>query len=224
MTFSGSSFYMAWIFLSLIFFFFAYSTHTHLFSKLPAIIKYLFIFFVVIGLLLFIFIEALIIKEFDDKTNDEMDYLIVLGAQVKSDGPSIILKYRLDAAIDYLNDHPDTLCVVTGAKGSNEPFTEAEGMKEYLVQKGISIERIILEDKSTNTFENIRNSSQLIDKEKNVAIVTNNFHLFRAKAIAKKAGYKNIYGIAAYSKPLYLPNNMFRECIGVLKDFLVGNL
>ena len=134
------------------------------------------------------------------------------------------MKYRLDKAFDYLEKHPTTVCVVSGGQGDNEPTSEALGMKEYLVNKGIAEERIILEDLSRNTYQNIIFSEKLIDKEKKVAIVTNNFHLFRAMAIAKKAGYKNVYGIAAHSSPLYLPNNMLREFIGVLKDFVFGNL
>lgn len=154
-----------------------------------------------------------------------LDYIIVLGAQVKEDGPSIVLQYRLDKAISYLSDNPTTRCIVSGGQGDNEPFSEAEGMYNYLVANGVDSERIILEDQSTSTVENIRNSKALLnDLYNSVGIVTNDFHVFRAVRIAKVQGLKNISGIAAESNAFYLPNNVLRECCGILKDWLFGNI
>lgn len=162
---------------------------------------------------------------FSAKGSQKLDYIIVLGAQVREDGPSVVLKYRLDAAIDYLNENSDTVCIVSGGKGANEPFSEAEGMAEYLLEKGIEEHRIILEDKSTNTVENIQNSKALMKESYNgVGIVTNNFHVFRAVQIAKVQGLEGVCGIAADSNLLYLPNNVLRECCGILKDWLMKNI
>lgn len=98
-------------------------------------------------------------------------------------------------------------------------------MYTYLVKIGISSDRIILEDKSTSTVENIRNSKVLLDDSyHSVGIVTNNFHTFRAVRIAKKQGLRNVSGIAAESNIFYLPNNVLRECCGILKDWLFGNI
>jgi uncharacterized SAM-binding protein YcdF (DUF218 family) len=150
-----------------------------------------------------------------------MDYIIVLGAQVKEDGPSVVLKYRLDAAYDYMTENPDTMCIVSGGQGVNEPFSEAEGMKEYLLKNGIDRSRIILEDKSTSTAENFKYSKVLLKQPyDSVGIVTNNFHMFRAIHIAKAQGLKNVCGIAAPSNTIYLPNNVLRECLGILKDWM----
>ena len=98
-------------------------------------------------------------------------------------------------------------------------------MAEYLLDKGIEENRILIEDKSTNTVENIKNSKGLLEEPYNgVGIVTNNFHMFRAVQIAKKQGLEGVCGIAADSNVLYLPNNILRECMGILKDWLMKNI
>ena len=136
----------------------------------------------------------------------------------------MVLKYRLDQAYDYLKDNEATICIVSGGQGSNEPCTEAEAMERYLEDRGITSSRIIREDRSRNTLENLRFSKELIKEGASVGIVTNNFHMFRGVAIAKKQGYTDVCGIPASSNPIYLPNNMLREFFGVIKDKLRGNI
>ena len=144
---------------------------------------------------------------------------------MREDGPSVVLRYRLDTAISYLNENPNTICIVSGGQGFNEPFSEAEGMADYLIENGIEKSRILLEDESTNTLENIRNSKALMESSYNgVGIVTNNFHVFRAVQLAKAQGLENVCGIAADSSKIYLPNNVLRECCGILKDWLLNNI
>lgn len=176
----------------------------------------------------------LIGTHFSAKGDANLDYMIVLGSQVRADGPAVITKYRLDRAREYLKDHPETVCIVSGGQGKNEPAPEAVIMKQYLVQKGIPTEQILTEDRSLNTIENIRNSKAMILEQKSaegdaeieddVGIVTNNFHVFRGVMLARHAGFRKVSGIAAYTNPFYLPNNMLRETCGILKDFLCGNL
>lgn len=138
------------------------------------------------------------------KGEPNLDYLIVLGAQVKEKGPSAALKFRLDTAYDYLVENENTLCIVSGGQGANEPHSEAQGMYDYLVEKGIAKERIIMEDKSTDTSENIAFSSVFLDMEKDrVGIVTNNFHVFRGVHLAKHQGIRNVCGIAASVQYLF---------------------
>lgn len=84
-------------------------------------------------------------------TPTEESTLIVLGSQVRADGPSVMTCYRLDAAIDYLNEYPNAKCVLSGGKGDNEPWSEAKGMADYLILKGIAGNRLYLEDESTST-------------------------------------------------------------------------
>ena len=97
-------------------------------------------------------------------------------------------------------------------------------MCDYLVKRGIEPDRIILEDKSVNTEQNIRFSKDFLQADADkVGIVSNNFHVFRAVKLAKAAGYRNVVGIAAPATAFYLPNNMLREFFGVVKDFLMGH-
>ena len=95
------------------------------------------------GILLFVVVEGLIVSHYNEKGEENLDYIIVLGAQIKEKGPSAALKFRLDEAYDYLIENEATVCIVSGGQGSNEPCSEAQGMYEYLVEKGIEPERIL---------------------------------------------------------------------------------
>ena len=121
---------------------------------------------------------------------------------------------------------PLAVCGLTiGGKGESEPVSEGEGMIQYLVKQGIEPARIIVEDRALNTVQNIQFSKRLMSSpDASTALVTNNFHVSRAAALARKQGITNVYAIAAPSDPAYLPNNMFREFFGLTKDFLAGNL
>lgn len=215
---SGTNFYLMWILISLFFVILSILIYFDIFTKYK-ILKKIFMTLISLGLIIFIVIESLIISKMNIKIENNLDYIIVLGAQVKSSGPSIVLKYRLDEAIKYLNENENTLVVVSGGKGINEPDAEANIMKNYLINNGINEEKIIVEDKSHSTKENIINSKQLIEKDKNVGIVTNNFHVFRAMQIASENGL-NAKGIPSKSTFIYLPNNLLREFFAEIK-FLI---
>lgn len=194
-------------------------------TVLPGWFKKTFMALVCAGLVLFIAVEGMILSKYSADAAPGADYCLILGAQWKSNGPSEALRRRLDRAVAYLNESPDTAAIVSGGQGSNEPFPEAVGMKEYLMNAGIAEERILTEPLSKNTYENLVLSGKLMDTANSrVVIVTNNFHVFRALQIAKKQGYGNVDGLAASSVTSFLPNNLLREFVGVLKDFLVGNM
>ncbi len=196
----------------------------YLLKHTPLVLKKISACLVLTGIVLFVVVEGMIISGFFAKGPKNLDYILVLGAQLKKSGPSYVLQLRLDEAYDYLIQNENTKVIVSGGQGSNEPDTEAQGMYDYLVGKGIAPDRILLEDASKNTNENIRFSSALIDPETDsVGIVTSNFHVFRALRLAEAAGYEKVHGIAAGSHPGFLPNNMLREFLGVVKDFLTGN-
>lgn len=222
----GTKFFLIWGAMAFVFgllsFFLA---HAERVSKLPAWIKVGFGSCCAVGLLLFVLVEGMVLTSFGSQAEPGADYMIVLGAQWKKNGPSYVLQKRLDEAVAYLQESPSTIVIVSGGQGSDEVISEAEGMKKYLIQAGVAGERILMEDQSTSTYENLQFSGQLLDKENDtVVLVTNNFHTFRAVKIGEKLGYKHIEGQSADSYPAMLPNNLLREFFCVLKDFLVGNL
>jgi len=196
-----------------------------LMAAIPKGVKILFGGIFALGLIVFCTVEGLILTQFNAKASSGADFCIILGAQWKENGPSEVLRRRLDTAIAYLQANPGTKVIVSGGQGNNEKISEAAGMQSYLLQAGIAEDRILMEDLSSNTYENLLFSSKFLDsREEQVVIVTNNFHVFRALGIAKKQGYSNVEGLAASSVTGMLPNNLLREFLGVVKDFVLGNL
>ena len=220
LTGSGTPFFMVWIAIGALFLLFAILVWTDLWSKFPMGIHILFVIAVVVLLILFFILEGQILSGFHEKGEDNLDYIIVLGAQVREDGPSPVLRYRLEKALDYLKENPETICIVSGGQGYNEPCTEAEAMATYLMERGIPEERIIQEKEATTTKQNIRYSMPFMAQDASVGIVTNNFHVYRSLRIAEDEELMNACGIAAGSKRFYLPNNMFREFFALGKYYL----
>ena len=223
---TGSNFFVVWGVAAagcgLLSFFLAHRVWV---ERIPGWLRWIVRILFGLCVVLFVVIEGLIISRFNAVPEAGADICIVLGAQMKESGPSNVLQRRLDSAINYLQENPDTMVIVSGGQGSNEPVSEAQGMQVYLISKGIAPERIMMEDTSTNTWENLNYSAELIDKSSDrVVIVTNNFHVFRAVSIAKKQGYSMVQGLAAGTHRTSLLNNMLREFFGVIKDFLVGNI
>lgn len=222
---SGSRFYLIWGAGGVFFLMLAFVLYFGIWDRIPLVLRRIFGAAVIIGGVMFIIVEGLILSRFHDKGRENLDYIIVLGAQMKPAGPSAVLKFRLDAAYDYLTENENTLCILSGGQGSNEPCSEAEGMYRYLIERGIAPERLIMEDRSTDTSENIAYSMELIgNTDVSVGIVTNNFHVFRGLRLAKAAGFKDVCGIAARSNIYFQLNNMVREFFGVMKDLVCGNL
>jgi uncharacterized SAM-binding protein YcdF (DUF218 family) len=222
---SGSFFFLFWIVLALIAEGFLFCMKKNLFIHIPLWIRRICLTVASLLLALFLFLEIRIVSDFHPAIAEPQDYLIVLGAQVYNGRVSTILRHRLDAAYDYLAQNPETKVIVTGGQGFNEPYPEAEGMAAYLMDRGISEERILKEDQADNTVQNIEYSFAMIDPENDrICIVTNQFHVHRAMLLAKKAGAKHLSGIGAPSDPLYLLNNMVRESAALIKDWLIGRI
>lgn len=222
---SGSHFYLVWGAGGLCFLGLALMIKFDWWGQLPLLLRRGICGLAALGILLFVVVEGCIFAHYGDKGKADLDYIIVLGAQMKPAGPSAVLKFRLDAAYEYLTANENTVCVVSGGQGYNEPCTEAEGMCRYLVEKGIPAERILMEDKSRDTSENIAFSARLIGStDVKVGIVTNNFHVFRGVMLARHAGFADACGISARSNIYFQPNNLVREFFGVMKDLVCGNL
>lgn len=151
--------------------------------------------------------------------------VIILGCKVRGETPSLMLHYRVMAACEYLKENPDAICIASGGQGADELISEAECIKRILVQNGISEERIILEDKSTSTDENIRFSAEKMKEQGisgSVTIVTSEYHQLRAKMIADKYGLES-YAVSSNTALYLLPTYWLREWFGVVYQFLFGS-
>lgn len=152
------------------------------------------------------------------------DYLIVLGARVKGTEPSLTLASRIDAAAVYLKKNPSTIAIASGGQGPGEDISEAECIKRELQKLGINESRIVLEGKSTDTYENIRFSKKLIPKsDKDGVVVTNDFHLYRALSLAADANLK-VQGLPADTPLIAVPKSYIREYLAITKYYLVTSL
>ena len=153
------------------------------------------------------------------------ELIVVLGCQVRGETPSRMLRHRLDTAFDAMQKHPDALCVVSGGKGSDELISEAEAMRRYLVAKGADESRIVMEDKSTNTFENIKFSFEITDKlgyDRDITIVTDGYHQYRAGLIARKQGAENVTSYSAPTEFKFQATYWVREWMGLSRFFVLG--
>ena len=159
---SGTMFFAVWLALGGFLVLLGRLTRIRFWDMMPRFVKAVLVCVLVVGLLIFGACEVMVLSGFGTSAPPGADYLIVLGAQVRPDGPSVVLRYRLDAAADYLSNNEGTRCIVTGGKGRNEHISEGEGMKQYLVGLGIGEDRIIVEDQAVNTIQNIQFSKALI--------------------------------------------------------------
>lgn len=160
-----------------------------------------------------------------NKQPSEGATLIVLGAALREDRPSELLRGRLEAAYVYLTEYPGAVCIVSGGQGEDEICTEASVMHAYLVEKGIDPTRIFMEDTSTSTFENIRHSRELIEQHglsSEVAVVTQEFHQFRAQQFVKRAGLTVSGAVTAYTPWHLLPSYWIRDFAGICHMALLG--
>lgn len=197
---------------------------------------------------IFVVVELLIALGALTATSQAVDYVVVLGAKVNGKEPSNSLKKRLDKALEYAENNPNTMLVLSGGQGPDEDMSEARVMYDYLEFNGVAREQLLMETQSANTTENIIFSGELIAEQEKwkvmmaklnlqdnyvgrsagddirIGILTNSFHVFRAKEIAKKQGMKNVYGISAPSDRVLALHFWVRECFAVLKDKFMGNM
>lgn len=156
------------------------------------------------------------------KTPTENATAVVLGCRVYGERASLMLRERLEAAYDYLLEYPDAVCVVSGGQGPGEDISEAECMKRWLIEKGISEDRIYKEDQSTSTEENIAFTKQVIEKHSlnpKIAIVTNEYHIYRATILAEHNDLE--YGtVAGHSAWWLFPTYYVRELYAILAEWI----
>jgi len=178
----------------------------------------------------FIAVQAFIISgEQTDAQAYDADLYIVLGAGVNGRTPSLSMISRLEAVHDVMESNPDSVAILTGGQGEGEDIPESHAMREWLIDHGIEESRLYVEDTSLNTIENLENARTIIKENKidttdGIAIVTNEFHLKRAKRLMELEGMES-YGVAAETPYTYLKAVYhIREYFSVMGLFVTGRL
>ncbi len=180
-----------------------------------------------LGLCLCAVTEAVIIRASIGSPEISCPYIVVLGAKVNGTSPSLSLSDRIEAAYNYLTANPDTVAVLSGGQGPDEGISEAQCMYDRLTARGISSRRLLMEDKATSTWENIRFSLDILENEtgirpKSIGLISSEYHLFRAGLLARECGVEPI-GIPAKTSWLSLRINYFaREVAGVWHYLILG--
>ena len=165
-----------------------------------------------LGFSLFTVLETMVVRgSFADESDAPVSAVIVLGAGVNGETPSLTLRTRIDAAAAYLEEHPDVPVVLSGGQGPGEAITEAECMRRALVRRGADESRLYPEERSTSTQENLRYSRAIleelgVDPAQRVAIVTSDFHLCRARLM---------WGGDTAAVPAHLPSALYFQCLTV---------
>lgn len=176
---------------------------------------------VVAGIVLMIAASAAILGAASKNIPDDTP-AVVLGCAVKGSRPSKVLQERIDAAYDYMQEHPQAVCVLSGGKGKGENISEAECMYQQLVRAGIDASRLYQEAESVNTQKNLENSIKILEGlevGESVTVISSEFHLYRGRWWAKKLGCQN-YGYAAHTDWKYFPTLFLREVIAVIHLWL----
>ena len=169
-------------------------------------------------------VEGALMLNATDKTPPGDATVILLGCGVKGEEPSQMLRLRIDAAEEFMKANPDTKAVLSGGQGPGEDISEALCMYRELTKRGISEDRLYMEDRSTSTRENIAFSKQIIERENlntEVAVISNNFHLYRASLSVKGSGLE-FYSVSAFTPYPLLGIYVMREFMGILAQWVAG--
>lgn len=184
---------------------------------------------ILVGVLAFAALLGAVLHGSYDHVQGDPQIMVILGCQVKSWGPSILLQDRLDKALDYLEEHLDMTVVVSGGQGPDEHITEAQAMYDYLVAHGVNGEQILLEEESHNTVQNLKYTRELLESEgydltADIVVVSNGFHLTRVQMLWERVwgSGDNLSTLAAPSS--HMPSRLkmyIREPIALVKSFVL---
>jgi uncharacterized SAM-binding protein YcdF (DUF218 family) len=180
---------------------------------------------VVLCFIFFIYTVGSIINMGLNAKPQKSDVIIVLGCRVYGTEPSPMLKERLNEGIKLFNQGYGNYIIVSGGKGPGEDITEAEAMQTYIISKGVDKSKIIIEDRSTSTFENISYSSEIMHKHGlyTSIIVSNKYHLKRTSLMAKKNNINASYsGVFAKRYVSYEISGFLREILALWKFYVLG--
>ena len=177
--------------------------------------------FVSLGVIFVLAMSFFMIFSAGDKPDGTEDAVVVLGCKVNGESPSIMLRKRIEKAYEYSVENPDVIIIASGGKGIDEGISEAECIKRELISMGVDEKRILTEDKSTDTYENLENTLSLIGKENpEIAIVTDGFHQFRAGLICDDMGIEKT-SLSAKTPLFLLPSYIVREWFGLAEQIFL---
>lgn len=189
-------------------------------------VKYCFLIGYAAFLLIVSVCSVLIVRAAREEVPKNADAVIVLGAAVHGTKPSLALQNRLNLAADYLRENENCIAILSGGMGPQEKIAEAEAMRVYLLEQGISEERIVMEKEARSTYENFLYSRKILEErfpEGYTAIfATNDFHIFRGKIAAERAGLGKIQGLGCSSPAYIVPNYYIRESLAIFRYALLG--
>ncbi len=180
---------------------------------------------ILLGMLYCLAMTCLMLHGAHKKPKSEPAAIIVLGCKVRGTEPSLMLYRRIQRAYQALQTYPDAAAVVSGGKGYAEEISEAECMRRELCAMGIPETRILLEDQSTSTSENLRFSKQILDANGisgELVLVTDAYHEKRAQILAKKEGLPPCSAASAHTSWYLVPTYWVREWFGLAHAFAFG--
>lgn len=172
----------------------------------------------------FALVACLIMTNNGDTALERPDYVLILGAGLDGNKPDRLLQERLETGLSYLRVNPAVPVIVSGGQGSGETSSEAQAMQNYLLQRGIASERILLEDRSQSTQENFLYTARLLEGAgvklpADILIITSDFHIFRSRILAQRNGF--LCGTKKAPTPVYLlPANLLRESFALGKSII----
>lgn len=197
------------------------------YPKMTRVVKSMFTLVLCLGILVVGVTEILIIRASFGDRNETCQYMVVLGAKVRQDGPSVSLMDRIRATAAYMEENPQVIAIVSGGQGPDEPMTEAQCMYEQLVKLGIDPQRIWMEEKATSTWENLLFSLDLVEEKtghrpEKIGLLSSEYHLFRAKMFARACGVEAVGIPARTSRLSQMVNHFMREVAGVWHYIILG--
>ena len=194
-----------------------------LFAVLPVPWKIALAVLIALFLVFFCYWEVRIVKAAHSRAPENADYLIVLGCGVRGTTPSVAMRNRTDAAARYLKDNPDTVCICSGGQGPGEGLTEALAMKQLITGAGVDPGRILLEEKSTSTEENLKYSAKVIEEDgaslekSSIVVCSSEYHVFRAQYMSEEFLGVRFGALPARSTlPVSRFNYYLREAAGMI--------
>lgn len=176
----------------------------------------------VIGALFYVLMLGfVVVSGYANTATGQEKVVVVLGAGLRKDRPSLLLRYRLDKAYEFAQAHPDALVITTGGQGRDEWVPEGQAMREYLISKGLNADRVFAETKSTSTEENFAFVRQIlkekgIDPDQPIVYVTNAFHCYRGGQYARMAGFTQAHALPAGIPLRSIPTCYLREVMAIL--------